>query len=277
MTQLKIQNHLLILSFLFILVANCESIYNLSSIFQINLEGNATLDLALIGLVPWGTIGSIGTTFNKYLGKKERASWTTSNVPSYLLGVIVGLVLSDGYLRCMKGRVNARLEFVQSIKNLPFFSYVFWLIAPICQSLPYITSSIRKGVFLSDVHIQTRALPFLTEVYLLFYGADGTKALPDAQILYNLLSPIALAIWIGGDGTWLKSGTILCTDSFTVQDTVKLMNILNVRYGLESTLFFHDARQNKYPRIYIKAKSMPILRSLVLPYLPSSMHYKLGL
>jgi len=73
--------------------------------------------------------------------------------------------------------------------------------------------------------------------------------MPSAEILYELLSPITLAIWIGGEGTWLRTGTVLCTDSFSIQDTVKLINVLNVRYGLECTLFMHDARRNKYPRI----------------------------
>lgn len=198
------------------------------------------------------------------------------NVPPYLLGVVVGIVLSDGHLQLFKGRVNARLQFVQSIGHLGFFTYAFWLLAPICMSLPYITFSIRDGVILGLLHLSTRALPFLTELHKLFYAEDGIKRLPAGEIMFNLLSPIALAFWIMGDGGFKGPGVMLCTDSFTVKDTVMLMNVLTVRYGLECTLFMQQNRENRHPRIYIKGSSVPRLRAIVLPYMHSSMLYKFG-
>lgn len=125
--------------------------------------------------------------------------------------------------------------------------------------------------------VTTRALPFLTELHGLFYDARGIKGIPDATVMYELLSPIALAVWIGGDGTWVRTSTVLCTDSFTPQDVIKLMNILNIRYGLECTLFFHEAKRIAHPRIRIKTRSIPQLRSIVLQHLHPSMHYKLGI
>jgi hypothetical protein len=101
-------------------------------------------------------------------------------------------------------------------------------------------------------------------------GADGVKVIPAVEIMYHLLTPIALAHWIIGDGLWLRLGQVLCTDSFSIIDNVKLINILMVRYQLECTL-----RGNN--RIYIKASSMPRLRSIVLPHMDTSMLYKLGL
>jgi hypothetical protein len=88
--------------------------------------------------------------------------------------------------------------------------------------------------------------------------------------MYDLLTPIALAHMIIGDGKWDGSGLILCTDSFPIVDNVKLINILKDRYQLDCNL-----RSNN--RIYIRAASMPRLRSIVLPYMDTSMLYKLGL
>jgi hypothetical protein len=101
-------------------------------------------------------------------------------------------------------------------------------------------------------------------------GADGVKVIPAVEIMYDLLTPEALAHWIAGDGAAIGSSLILCTDSFSIIDNVKLMNILMVRYQLECTL-----RGNN--RIYIKAASMPRLRAIVFPFMHSSILYKIGL
>jgi len=49
------------------------------------------------------------------------------------------------------------------------------------------------------------------------------------------------------------------------------MNVLMIRYRLDCTLV---RDHGKYPMIYINAKSMPILRSIVLPYMHYSILYK---
>ena len=51
------------------------------------------------------------------------------------------------------------------------------------------------------------------------------------------------------------------------------MNVLISRYDINCTL--QEKRDNQY-RIYINSKSMPLLRSIVSPYMHSSMMYKLG-
>lgn len=53
------------------------------------------------------------------------------------------------------------------------------------------------------------------------------------------------------------------------------MNVLIIRYGLNCTLQKKKKRDNQY-RIYIISSSMPLLRSIVTPYIHSSMMYKLG-
>ena len=94
-------------------------------------------------LVVWGTIGSFGTSFNQRWTKAERNVWILSYVPEYLLGVIVGLILSDASLqKTTKRAINARLIFGQSTKHIAYFSQVFWLLAPLCIAIPYI--SFRK-------------------------------------------------------------------------------------------------------------------------------------
>jgi len=228
-------------------------------------------------VVVWGTLGSLGSSINRRWTKAERNIWSIGYVPEYILGVVVGIILSDGYIQITKNGINARLQFGQSIIHFEYFWFVFQLLSPLCISLPYLSSQVYKGVTFFTLRLSTRALPFLTDLYTLFY-VNGVKVIPAEEIMYNLLTPIALAHWIQCDGTWIGRGVQLCTDSFSIQDVVRLISILRIRYDLDCTLQMCNRGNNKnYPRIYIKAESIPLLRTLVIPYIHSSMFYKLGL
>jgi LAGLIDADG endonuclease/LAGLIDADG DNA endonuclease family len=74
-----------------------------------------------------------------------------------------------------------------------------------------------------------------------------------------------------GDGNKNRHGLTISTESFSLSDTVRLLNVLMVRYRLDCTMRKH------YPgyTIYIKEKSMSLLRTLVQPHMHSSMLYKL--
>ena len=76
-----------------------------------------------------------------------------------------------------------------------------------------------------------------------------------------------------GDGAILNKGLVLCTDSFTLQEVLLLMNVLRIKYNINSTI---QGLNNKRPRIYILPESMPKLRNLVEPHILPSMRYKLN-
>lgn len=79
-----------------------------------------------------------------------------------------------------------------------------------------------------------------------------------------------------GDGSVRPHGLILCTDSFTIPDVVKLMNVLLIKYQLDCTLRFHRPSQ---PREFIldQGGSMSKLKVIVEPYIILTMRYKLGI
>jgi hypothetical protein len=74
---------------------------------------------------------------------------------------------------------------------------------------------------------------------------------------------------------WVKhgKGLILCTDSYSIQDVVRLMNVLIIRYNLDCSL--HTNKAKKQYRLYIKVKYMDNLREIVKPYMVKSMLYKI--
>src|SRR5690606_602626 len=90
--------------------------------------------------------------------------------------------------------------------------------------------------------------------------------------IYDLLTPIALAHLIMGDGSVQRSGLIICTDSYTLVDVVRLINVLIVKYSLDCIT--RTRRENQH-RIYIGQDSMSLLVKIVSPYMHSSMLYKL--
>ena len=77
---------------------------------------------------------------------------------------------------------------------------------------------------------------------------------------------------IMGDVSARPHGLIICTDSYSIQDIVRLINVLIIRYRLECTLRYVTPTQ---PRIYIRERSMHLLREIVKPHMCPSMLYKL--
>jgi hypothetical protein len=90
-------------------------------------------------------------------------------------------------------------------------------------------------------------------------------------------------VWIGGttslgDGYFTDGSLKICTDNFTKEEVLRLIEVLQVKYNIKATI---NKRTNyggavKW-RIRISKLSMDKLISLVRPYIISEMLYKLGL
>jgi LAGLIDADG DNA endonuclease family len=129
----------------------------------------------------------------------------------------------------------------------------------------------RKGTITYGLQFSTRRYQCFNELYNLFY-INKIKIIPDN--IYDILTPIALAYWIMGDGARKNKGLILCTDSYSLSDVIKLSNVLRIKYNLNTTI---SGYTNNRPRIYIVPESMPNLIKLVKPYILESFWYKLQL
>ena len=71
-----------------------------------------------------------------------------------------------------------------------------------------------------------------------------------------------------------NKGLVLCTDSFSISDVVRLSNVLRIKYGLNTII---TGFTNNKPRIYILPESMPNLIKIVKTYIIKSFGYKLHL
>jgi len=68
---------------------------------------------------------------------------------------------------------------------------------------------------------------------------------------------------------------LLCTNSYSLEDVVRLINVLIIRYRLECNLRLQKQNQKIEYMIYINQSSMPLLWTIVSPYMHPSMLYKL--
>lgn len=163
------------------------------------------------------------------------------------------------------------MGFRQSLAHFEYAWFVFNLLSHYCERYPYSYSSTRKGAINYNITITTRALPCFTEFHPIFY-VNNKKRVP--HNIYELLTPVALAHLIMGDGAVMKGkGLRICTDSFDIKDLVLLLNVLIIKYGFICTV--HEDRTRF--RLYISKSSMGSLLSVLRPHMTPGMLYKLGI
>lgn len=134
--------------------------------------------------------------------------------------------------------------------------------------MPYTDPTTIGGITYLGVAFLTRSLPCITFLYDLF-TINGKKVIKPELIFY--LNLIALAHWAMCDGSRSPSGFIFCSDCFTIQEVVILINILYINFGISCRIHMADGK----PRIYVPYDQFPKFREIVTPYFVPSMMYKL--
>jgi hypothetical protein len=128
---------------------------------------------------------------------------------------------------------------------------------------------------LGEKKFETRQLDCLNEIYNLLYKSQQSFGKNTKNInikcvkleLFEYLDYIALAHWIQGDGVKKNKGITLCTDNFTIQEVVLLMNILLIKFDIKSAIH----KEKNYYRIYINNSELSKVIPFIKPYFsPSS-------
>jgi hypothetical protein len=133
------------------------------------------------------------------------------------------------------------------------------------------------GKEISQYHFKTKIHPIFSELHSLWYKKDEETKRLRKIVPYNIsemFSEISLAYWIADDGYFANNGLVLCTESFTEQECLKLKSLLE-KLDLKVTL--HVRSKTSSHRIYISALSKERLIFLVKPHLHPDFLYKLGL
>lgn len=216
------------------------------------------------------------SSLNKHQLWKFKPARLMFELTQYLEGVLVGLLLSDAWILHNRSiTANYSISFKQGFPvHFEYLWHVYSILSPVLLAVPYFTGGYRNKTWTMALGFSTMRLPAITKLSKQFLDSDFKKIIP--LDIYYLLTPEALAFWIMGDGEQHTSGLNLCTDSYTIQEVVILINVLILKYNLNCSLRKKVNPSGKICyRIYFPAAEMPKLRNIVSGHVIKSMQYKL--
>ena len=192
-----------------------------------------------------------------------------------ILSIIFGSLLGDSHAERRAIGNGVRISFMQEATHKEYLLWLHNLISNLgyCSpKIPKIQTRIGFGGNLRYIiRFHTFTYSSLNWVYDLWY-INGVKSVP--KNIEKFLTPLALAIWIIDDGGRVGQGLKFSTNYFSYEDCLILSNVLFDKYNLRTSV--QSAGQENQYIIYVFKESMPLLRKIVLPYIVSSILYKLG-
>ena len=206
--------------------------------------------------------------------KKLRGIYRIGPHNKEIYSIIFGSLLGDAFAEQRVENGGTRISFYQESVHL---SYIIWLHQFL--SIRGYTSLIlpqpktrlgKKNKIRKVVRFHTWTYTSLNWIRDIWY-VNNIKIVPPC--IANYLTPLSLAVWIMDDGSKVGKGLKLSTNAFSYSDCVLLLKVLNDNFSLKATIQSAGA-PNQY-HIYILKESMPLLRSIVLPYIIPQMKYKI--
>ena len=205
--------------------------------------------------------------YTKRIASKQRIGPHQEQV----ISILVGNLLGDGY---MEKRNNAtRMHIHMSSRNVEYINWlhIFFNEKGYCSTDKLkLTKQIGKNnkIYFS-CKFRTFSFSSLNFLYDCFY-VEKKKKVP--QEIYNLLSPRALAIWVMDDGGKSGAGIKISTESFCLQDVIRLQTVIFEKYKITCTVQQHKSNYV----IYFQKNQLSCLSKIVKPYMIPCMYYKLN-
>jgi hypothetical protein len=157
--------------------------------------------------------------------------------------ILIGTLLGDSNLQTFsKNKKSYRLRFLQSFNQKDYIDHLYeiwknWVLTP-----PKISKYLdkRTNKEYSRISFNTKTDPVFKPYGDMFYKQDKEsnkliKILPNSEILSELLTDRGLAYWFMDDGSRVSKNVKsmrICTDSFTEEEVLILINILKIKYNL---------------------------------------------
>ena len=192
-----------------------------------------------------------------------------------IMSIFYGVLLGESQAERRRSGQGVRISMSQESHH---GEYLLWLHAQIynrgyCNPVPpKIQTRLGTGGKLRYIfRFHTFTYSSLDSLYSAWY-THNIKQIP--KNIAEFITPLALAIWVIGDGVRVGKGIKLCTNSFTYQDCTRLTQVLYDLYNVKSSV--QSAGGPRRYKINIWAESMFDLRSVVRPHMVSCILYKLG-
>ena len=193
-----------------------------------------------------------------------------------IISILVGSLLGDAH---GEKRGNARYSFKQGGRNLEYllWNWKIFSQAGYCTSnKPKLTKTIGKdNKIYFNLKFNTFTFPSLNFIFDNFYHLK-IKNVPDDSFLDTFLTPLALATWIMDNGSKeIKAGLLINTNSFSYSDVSRLCKFLETKYKFNPKPRLKNKLKDQWI-IYIPKHNMPLLASIISPFLSPDMFRKLS-
>lgn len=207
--------------------------------------------------------------------------------------VLVGTLLGDAHLRANKTKTKYQYVVLQPESHKEYVYHLYEIFKGFTKSVPkrYVFEDKRfpgklyvRWSFYTNFQSCFRfyAHQFYMEQPQRGGGFKTRKTVP--KLIHRWLTPRAIAYWYMDDGgeKWKRKslGVRFCTDSFTLSEIDTLTLVLKDKYLLRNSIqkkekfLPKNQERRKGYRIYVSSCSYPVLKSLVYPFLISSLRYK---
>lgn len=188
-------------------------------------------------------------------------------------GLLFGMMLGDSHLQSApySGR-KSRLQTAHAVK----FEEYMLLKQQSLKGLGYRPTS--RSAYKQSSPATGWETPFLSSLGDLFarFYPKGIKRIPE-DFKTSELTLLGLAAWFFDDGHLHKRDecAVICTDSFSYEDVLKLINALEKEFELCASAQRNIRNGKEFHRIYFCRKQAEKLSSLIAPYAPPCMRYKI--
>ncbi len=185
--------------------------------------------------------------------------------------IINGCLLGDGRLECRSKKENARLRIHHGWKQKDLVFWKYKVLKNLVSCPPKKTicwKSLKDNKDYYSWYFHTLSLKEFKEFYQKFYQ-NRYKRLPEK--IFEILTPISLAVWIMDDGCCDRKSLILNTQNFSLMENKILSKVLKKKFDLNSRI---NKDRDKW-RLRLSRCDFLRLQNLIKPYIVSSMKYKI--
>lgn len=180
--------------------------------------------------------------------------------------VIIGSLLGDGSLHKPKNGVNYHFSVAHCAKQKEYLEYKRQLLYPFASEIDIYSRHDKRYDHIYTSHrFSTKSHPYLTELEKLFY-TNRVKKIP--LVLIEQMEPIALAVWYLDDGNVAKRTHQIASVCFEFDELKEACEIISAKFDLKC--YPQESR-----RTFIASESNEKFISIIEPFTPTSMRYKL--
>lgn len=210
--------------------------------------------------------------------KQDQLKRKCFNHSTLFYQVLTGFLLGDGWLEKRGHGIRLGISGIEKFKDVFQFYKLLLFGMGYLNDFNLVNPLVRKAERAKPYYqIRTFTFTNLILTYNAWYKLDNKgkriKVIPNESNfdLRNTLTPLALAIWVMGDGSGMKDGGFkISSHSFTKQENEYLCNLLDELYNIKATVI----NEKKYTYIRVWKRSKNTLYSVVKPFLLESCYYK---